>query len=65
MRWHSPPDWMEADVNNDADETADGGDLLSTRGQLSRRMQKEGHSFCYSSNILECFRNQLMSSLFI
>ncbi|XP_027170863.1 uncharacterized protein LOC113770563 isoform X3 [Coffea eugenioides] len=43
VRWHSPPDWMEGDINDEADETSDGGDLLSTRGQLSRRMQKEGN----------------------
>ncbi|KAL3503534.1 hypothetical protein ACH5RR_037983 [Cinchona calisaya] len=43
VRWLSPPDWMEADVNNEADDISDGGDLLSRRGQLSRRMQKEGN----------------------
>uniref|UniRef100_A0A5B7AUH3 Rab3GAP catalytic subunit conserved domain-containing protein n=1 Tax=Davidia involucrata TaxID=16924 RepID=A0A5B7AUH3_DAVIN len=38
VRWHSPPDWMETET-----DTFDGGDLLSTRGQLSSRMQKEGN----------------------
>ncbi|KAK4355235.1 hypothetical protein RND71_024206 [Anisodus tanguticus] len=40
VRWHSPPDWMECDTN---DETLDTNDSLSGRGQLSTRMQKEGN----------------------
>ncbi|KAJ8532558.1 hypothetical protein K7X08_012481 [Anisodus acutangulus] len=40
VRWHSPPDWMECDTN---DETLDANDSLSGRGQLSTRMQKEGN----------------------
>ncbi|CAI9088363.1 OLC1v1022671C1 [Oldenlandia corymbosa var. corymbosa] len=43
VRWHSPPDWMESEASNEADDTSGGGDLSSTRGQLSRRMQKEGN----------------------
>lgn len=39
------PDWMEGDLNYEVDEISDSGDLLSTRGQPSRRMQKEGYSF--------------------
>lgn len=45
VRWHSPPDWMESETSNEAPETLDGGDLASTRGQLSSRMQKEGLYF--------------------
>ncbi|KAA8526987.1 hypothetical protein F0562_008784 [Nyssa sinensis] len=43
VRWHSPPDWMETETSNEAEDTSDGGDLLSTKGQLSIRMQKEGN----------------------
>lgn len=43
VRWHSPPDWMETESSLGAKETLDGGDLLSARGQLSSRMQKEGN----------------------
>ncbi|XP_031406043.1 uncharacterized protein LOC116214742 isoform X1 [Punica granatum] len=38
VRWHSPPDWTEAEEC----ETVS-FDSLSTKGQLSRRMQKEGN----------------------
>lgn len=41
VRWHSPPDWMEADP--DVLDTNNNGDAVSTRGQLSSRMQKEGN----------------------
>ncbi|XP_042042507.1 rab3 GTPase-activating protein catalytic subunit-like [Salvia splendens] len=41
VRWHSPPDWMEDETNNDLDDTSEGGDCI--KGQLSRRMQKEGN----------------------
>ncbi|KAK4804884.1 hypothetical protein SAY86_004701 [Trapa natans] len=34
VRWHSPPDWTEAE---------EGSGSFSTKGQLSRRMQKEGN----------------------
>ncbi|XP_050218959.1 uncharacterized protein LOC126669514 [Mercurialis annua] len=40
VRWHSPPDWTES---GEANEFFDGGDLSSTKGQLSSRMQKEGN----------------------
>ncbi|KAL3508469.1 hypothetical protein ACH5RR_027870 [Cinchona calisaya] len=43
VRWHSPPDWLEGDVNDEVDEISDSSDMLSKRGQLSRRMQKEGN----------------------
>ncbi|XP_022848442.1 uncharacterized protein LOC111370801 [Olea europaea var. sylvestris] len=43
VRWHSPPDWMENETNTEVNETSDGGDLLSVKGQLSRRMKKEGN----------------------
>ncbi|KAI3466262.1 hypothetical protein Pfo_022925 [Paulownia fortunei] len=43
VRWHSPPDWMENDTSSDLDDTSDGGDLSSVKGQLSMRMQKEGN----------------------
>lgn len=39
VRWHSPPDWTDAES---IDDPSDDGDVLSTRGQLSSRMQKEG-----------------------
>ncbi|XP_042037345.1 rab3 GTPase-activating protein catalytic subunit-like isoform X1 [Salvia splendens] len=41
VRWHSPPDWMEDGTNSDLDDTSEGGDCI--KGQLSRRMQKEGN----------------------
>ncbi|XP_038685263.1 uncharacterized protein LOC119985143 isoform X1 [Tripterygium wilfordii] len=43
VRWHSPPDWTESEASNESDDFFDGGDASSTRGQLSRRMQKEGN----------------------
>ncbi|CAA2953550.1 rab3 GTPase-activating catalytic subunit [Olea europaea subsp. europaea] len=43
VRWHSPSDWMENETNTEVNETSDGGDLLYVKGQLSRRMQKEGN----------------------
>ncbi|XP_038691822.1 uncharacterized protein LOC119990075 isoform X2 [Tripterygium wilfordii] len=43
VRWHSPPDWTESEASNGGDDFFDGGDASSTRGQLSRRMQKEGN----------------------
>ncbi|KAL0302023.1 UNVERIFIED_CONTAM: Rab3 GTPase-activating protein catalytic subunit [Sesamum radiatum] len=42
VRWHSPPDWMENDTSSDLENASDGGDV-STKGQLSSRMQKEGN----------------------
>ncbi|XP_047342285.1 rab3 GTPase-activating protein catalytic subunit isoform X3 [Impatiens glandulifera] len=41
VRWHSPPDWMEADP--DVVDNNNNGDAVSARGQLSSRMQKEGN----------------------
>ncbi|XP_028063659.1 rab3 GTPase-activating protein catalytic subunit isoform X2 [Camellia sinensis] len=43
VRWHSPPDWTEMEPSGDAEVTSNDGDLLSTKGQLSSRMQKEGN----------------------
>ncbi|KAK3017410.1 hypothetical protein RJ639_006704, partial [Escallonia herrerae] len=43
VRWHSPPDWVETETNNEAKKDLDGSDLLTARGQLSGRMQKEGN----------------------
>lgn len=42
VRWHSPPDWTESEASTEDSDFFDGGESLSTRGQLSRRMQKEG-----------------------
>lgn len=65
MRWHSPPDWTETDQSDEAKESSDGSDSSSMKGQLSRRMQKEGIPFvslsqfpllskcCYSSCLLK------------
>ncbi|GKV39569.1 hypothetical protein SLEP1_g47327 [Rubroshorea leprosula] len=36
VRWHSPPDWTDSEPSDDAD-------TMVTKGQLSRRMQKEGN----------------------
>ena len=44
VRWHSPPDWTDMELDSKAEITSDDGDLLSARGQLSSRMQKEGYS---------------------
>ncbi|KAL6538436.1 hypothetical protein OROGR_012424 [Orobanche gracilis] len=43
VRWHSPPDWMENETTGDLVDTSDSGDLSTVKGQLSRRMQKEGN----------------------
>ncbi|KAL8509924.1 hypothetical protein ACS0TY_016952 [Phlomoides rotata] len=43
VRWHSPPDWTEDGTSSDLDDTSEGGDSSSIKGQLSRRMQKEGN----------------------
>ncbi|KAL9160050.1 hypothetical protein ABFS82_08G174300 [Erythranthe guttata] len=43
VRWHSPPDWSENEATSELDDTSDSGDLSSGKGQLSRRMQKEGN----------------------
>ncbi|KAE9596364.1 putative Rab3 GTPase-activating protein catalytic subunit [Lupinus albus] len=42
VRWHSPPDWSENEAITEDSDVFYGGEL-STRGQLSRRMQKEGN----------------------
>ncbi|KAL0320812.1 UNVERIFIED_CONTAM: Rab3 GTPase-activating protein catalytic subunit [Sesamum radiatum] len=42
VRWHSPPDWLENDTSSDLENASGGGDV-STKGQLSTRMQKEGN----------------------
>ncbi|KAL8505542.1 hypothetical protein ACS0TY_016691 [Phlomoides rotata] len=44
VRWHSPPDWTEDGTSSDLDDTSEGGDSSSIKGQLSRRMQKEGNT---------------------
>lgn len=57
VRWHSPPDWTD---NLDEDnEFFEGGDVTSSRGQLSSRMQKEGIvaalSYCpFLNKLLNC-----------
>ncbi|PON62697.1 Rab3 GTPase-activating protein catalytic subunit [Parasponia andersonii] len=43
VRWHSPPDWTEAEPSDEGKDPSDEGDILSMRGQLSSRMQKEGN----------------------
>ncbi|KAI4388377.1 hypothetical protein MLD38_000710 [Melastoma candidum] len=40
VRWHSPPDWTEAE---EVPETEKSPDQLSSKGKLSGRMQKEGN----------------------
>ncbi|KAF8391531.1 hypothetical protein HHK36_023836 [Tetracentron sinense] len=40
VRWHSPPDWEPSDETEDS---FDGEDTSTKRGQLSGRMQKEGN----------------------
>ncbi|KAL6205479.1 hypothetical protein ACLB2K_022738 [Fragaria x ananassa] len=42
VRWHSPPDWTEAEPGTEA-ISLEGNDVSSTRGQLSSRMQKAGN----------------------
>lgn len=42
IRWHSPPDWEETGLNSVNSDPCDSEDSSSRRGQLSRRMQKEG-----------------------
>ncbi|KAJ1441341.1 Rab3 GTPase-activating protein catalytic subunit [Sesbania bispinosa] len=43
VRWYSPPDWTESEASTEDSGFTDGGESLSSRGQLSRRMQKEGN----------------------
>ncbi|KAM2252965.1 hypothetical protein ACFX1S_007409 [Malus domestica] len=43
VRWHSPPDWTEAEPSDEENDSFVGSDVLSTRGYLSSRMQKEGN----------------------
>ncbi|XP_061368119.1 uncharacterized protein LOC133311118 [Gastrolobium bilobum] len=43
VRWHSPPDWIESEASTEDSDFLDGGESLSVRGQLSRRMRKEGN----------------------
>ncbi|KAK2387197.1 rab3 GTPase-activating protein catalytic subunit [Trifolium repens] len=45
VRWYSPPDWIESEASTEDSCSSDGSgsESLSTRGRLSRRMQKEGN----------------------
>ncbi|XP_068338219.1 uncharacterized protein [Pyrus communis] len=43
VRWHSPPDWTETEPSDEENDSFVGIDVLSTRGYLSSRMQKEGN----------------------
>ncbi|KAK2431691.1 hypothetical protein P8452_44818 [Trifolium repens] len=43
VRWHSPPDWTDNEAGIEDSDVFDSGESLSARGQLSRRMQKEGN----------------------
>ena len=55
MRWHSPPDWTDAEPSDEFKDTFDGGGSSSARGQLSNRMRKEGIlQYCISVNIVSC-----------
>ncbi|XP_047157980.1 rab3 GTPase-activating protein catalytic subunit-like [Vigna umbellata] len=42
VRWYSPPDWTESEGTEDRDSSYC-DESMSTRGQLSLRMQKEGN----------------------
>lgn len=50
MRWHSPPDWTEADESIEGDDFFDGAEASSRRGLLSKRMQKEGFASAFLHN---------------
>ncbi|GAU18100.1 hypothetical protein TSUD_52110 [Trifolium subterraneum] len=43
VRWHSPPDWTDNEACIEDSDVFDSGESLSAKGQLSRRMQKEGN----------------------
>ncbi|XP_047161878.1 rab3 GTPase-activating protein catalytic subunit [Vigna umbellata] len=43
VRWHSPPDWTDNEASVEDSDVFDSGESLSAKGQLSRRMQKEGN----------------------
>ncbi|XP_027342313.1 rab3 GTPase-activating protein catalytic subunit-like [Abrus precatorius] len=43
VRWYSPPDWTESEGSTEDSDSFYGGESLSTKGQLSLRMQKEGN----------------------
>lgn len=64
VRWHSPPDWSENETTSDLDDTSDSGDLSSVKGQLSRRMQKEGIKyFLYMLSVKNICTDQSFSDL--
>lgn len=47
VRWYSPPDWTENEAKTEDsyssdDSSSSSSELMSTRGQLSQRMRKEG-----------------------
>ncbi|CAJ1964079.1 unnamed protein product [Sphenostylis stenocarpa] len=43
VRWYSPPDWTENEGGSEDGDSLHCGESMSTRGQLSLRMQKEGN----------------------
>lgn len=43
VRWYSPPDWSEVEVDHLSDETSAKDDDSSRRGRLSSRMQSKGN----------------------
>jgi len=42
VRWYSPPDWTESEGSTEDKDSSYCGESMSTKGQLSLRMQKEG-----------------------
>lgn len=48
VRWYSPPDWTDNEASTEDSDVFDSGEPLSTRGQLSQRMQKEGVFLVFS-----------------
>ncbi|KAK7333479.1 hypothetical protein VNO80_30253 [Phaseolus coccineus] len=43
VRWYSPPDWTESEGSSEDRDSFYCGESMSTRGQLSLRMKKEGN----------------------
>ncbi|QCD78293.1 Rab3 GTPase-activating protein catalytic subunit [Vigna unguiculata] len=43
VRWYSPPDWTESEGSTEDKDSSYCGESMSTKGQLSLRMQKEGN----------------------
>ncbi|KAJ9562592.1 hypothetical protein OSB04_007752 [Centaurea solstitialis] len=60
VRWHSPPDWTEASTADESKESTTDGNNLSSKGQLSIRMQKEGMHYVICGENCGKLQNQYL-----